>query len=113
MTVASEAAYPRAGLVLEPYALLAWAWAFAVLASARPGGRGSVLAAPGLLVLSVVLALLPEQTAFYLAPGAPGFPGSRVRWVLLLTTGLAALASSCALRGPITPSVLLSRAPLT
>lgn len=91
MTVTSVAAYPRAGLVVEPYALLAWTWACAAFAGSRRGGRGSSLAAPALLVLSVVPALLPDSVAFYVSPGAPGFAESRLRWVVLLVAGLVAL----------------------
>jgi hypothetical protein len=91
MTVTSAAAFPRAGLVVEPYALLAWSWACAVFAGARRGGRGSMLAAPALLVLSVVPALLPDPVAFYVSPGAPAYEESRLRWAVLLVLGLIAL----------------------
>lgn len=91
MTVTSVAAYPRAGLIVELYALLAWTWACAGFAGSRRGGRGSTLAAPALLVLSVVPALLPDSVAFYLSPGAPGFVESRLRWTVLLVAGLAVL----------------------
>jgi hypothetical protein len=91
MTVSSAAAYPRAGLIVEPYALLAWTWASAGFTGSRRGGRGSALAAPALLVLSVLPALLPDSVAFYVSPGAPGFAESRLRWTAFLVTGLAAL----------------------
>lgn len=94
LTVSSVAAYPRAGLVLEPYALLAWTWVFAVGIGSRSSARGGVLAAPALLVLSVVPALLPDSAAFYVAPGAPAFADSRVRWVVLLVTGLVGLLTA-------------------
>jgi fluoroquinolone transport system permease protein len=94
MTVASTAPYPRAGLVLEPYALLACVWALAVTAAARRGGRAGTIAAPALLILSVILAMAPDAAAFYVSPGAPGFADSRVRWVALLAAGSLALAVS-------------------
>lgn len=91
MTVTSAAAYPRTGLVVEPYAFLAWTWACAGFAGARRAGRGSSLAAPALLVLSVVPALLPDSVAFYVSPGAPAYEESRLRWAALLVAGLVAL----------------------
>lgn len=91
MTVSNVAAYPRAGLILEPYALLAWTWAFASASASRSAASGGILAAPALLILSVVPALLPDSAAFYVSPGAPGFEESRARWVLLLLLGIIIL----------------------
>lgn len=104
MTVASVAAYPRAGLILEPYALLAWVWSLAVTTAARRGGRASAMAAPALLILSVVLALMPEATSFYVSPGAPAFADSRVRWLVLLAAGVIVLATTLADRRPLAVS---------
>jgi hypothetical protein len=93
MTVASAAFYPRAGLIVEPYALLAWLWALAIGASGRRGGRSSALAAPALLIFAAGLALLPEAVAIYVPPGAPGYAESRLRWAVLLLVGLTALVA--------------------
>ncbi len=109
LTVASVAAYPRAGLILEPYALLAWVWALAVTTAARRGGRASTMAAPALLIVSVVLALMPEAASFYVSPGAPTFPGSRVRWAALLAVGVIALGTTLTDRRPLTPRRRLTR----
>lgn len=109
LTVTSVAAYPRAGLVVEPYALLAWTWACATFAGSHRGGRGSALAAPALLILSVVPALLPDPVAFYVSPGAPGFAESRLRWAVLLVAGLAVLLVAAFGRRPAVVSLTRSR----
>ncbi|OJF14873.1 hypothetical protein BG844_07580 [Couchioplanes caeruleus subsp. caeruleus] len=94
-TVASGAAYPRAGLIIELYALLAWSWAAGAVAAERwTAGAGGPVAAPFLLVLAVALALLPGRLAFFVAPGAPEYSASRTRWLVLLLTGLIALAAA-------------------
>ncbi|GAA4603473.1 hypothetical protein BJY16_004628 [Actinoplanes octamycinicus] len=95
-TVASTAGYPRGGLVIEAFALLAWAWAVAAPA-------GGTRAGPFLLILTVALAMLPDRLAFFVSPGAPGYDASRVRWAVLLIAGcvLLALTSGTSLQGKI------------
>ncbi len=95
-TVDSGVPYPRAGLVVEAYATLAWVWTIAVLVATRRGA-GGVVAASFPLVLAAVMAMLPDSVALFVAPGAPTYPASRLRWAALLLTGLVALW--CALAG--------------
>lgn len=91
-TVDSSAAYPRAGLVIEAYALLAWMWVIAAHVAARQSeGLGGVPAAGFLLTVVIALALLPEQMAFFLPPGSSGYDASRWRWAALLIAALAAV----------------------
>lgn len=93
--VVAKGAFPRAGLIVEAYAVLVWVWAVAAFAARRrTGGDGSSVAAPALLVLSVVLAMLPDSVACFVPPGAPEYASSRVRWLALLVTGSVALAAA-------------------
>ena len=99
-TTTSEVPYPRAGLVVEAYALVVWVWAVAAhVAGTRGDGVGGQVAAPFGLGLACLLAVLPSGLAFFVTPGAPEYAESRARWFVLLATGLAALAAALAGRG--------------
>lgn len=99
LTVRSDTPYPRGGLVIEAYALLAWTWAVAARVGARRNdGSGSVAAAASLLVVATALTMLPRRWAFYLSPGAEGFSDSRWRWSVFLAAGVALLVAGIAPR---------------
>ncbi|GAB3196913.1 hypothetical protein GCM10027062_07290 [Nocardioides hungaricus] len=95
--VLAAGGYAATGLFIEPYAVLAWTWTAAWWrVNHSPDGSGASIAAPAMLIGLIAIGFLPDPIALYVNPADPGFAGSRVRWLLLLLTGIVALL--CCLR---------------
>ncbi len=85
----AAAQLPIGGLTLEAGALLAVAFALAVLAQRRDdAGNTGVVAAPAVLVLVVVAWLLPRPVALLLSPGDPAWTASHYHWTVVLAIAL-------------------------
>ncbi|MFE3906342.1 hypothetical protein ACFXPY_40375 [Streptomyces sp. NPDC059153] len=83
--------FPWGGLAMEAAALVAISLALAALGLRfTEGEHGSMVAAPGILLLVITAALLPERTALFLPPGHPYWAAAHQVWAGLLVVGLTA-----------------------
>ncbi|MFF2657615.1 hypothetical protein ACFVUH_09665 [Kitasatospora sp. NPDC058032] len=94
--VAAEARplFPWGGLALEAAALAATSLALALVGLRFTAGEhGAMTAAPGLLLLVITTALLPEWAALFVSPGHPHWQSAHRAWaVVLLLAGTVAVA---------------------
>ncbi|MEV0914035.1 ABC transporter [Streptomyces sp. NPDC049967] len=82
--------FPWGGLAAEAAALVALSLALAAVGLRfTEGERGSLVAAPGILLLVITVALLPEGAALFLPPGHPSWAAVHRVWTGLLTAALA------------------------
>ncbi|MFF2851965.1 hypothetical protein ACFVT5_37370 [Streptomyces sp. NPDC058001] len=84
---------PLMDLAAEGGTLTLVCYAFILLGLRLSAGvTGSVLAAPGLIILVVVLVSLPDTATFYADPAGPGWEAAVRRWRWLALAALAACA---------------------
>ncbi|GLW70145.1 hypothetical protein Kpho02_24440 [Kitasatospora phosalacinea] len=77
--------FPWGGLATEAGALTVVALALAALGLRLTGGeQGGATAAPGVLLLVIAAALLPDRFAVFLPPGHPHWTGVHLLWAGLL-----------------------------
>lgn len=106
----TRALFPWGGLAIEAAALVAISLALAALGLGfTQGEHGSMLAAPGILLLVITAALLPEGTALFLPPGHPDWAAAHQVWAGLLVVGLT--AGTLLARGAVTARRRFKRPP--
>lgn len=87
----SRALFPWGGLALEAVALVVISLALAALGlHFTEGEHGSMVAAPGTLLLAITAVLLPDRTALFLPPEHPYWAAVHQVWAVLLVAGLIA-----------------------
>jgi hypothetical protein len=100
--------FPWGGLAMEAVALVAISLALAALGLCFTGGeRGSMVAAPGILLLVITAVLLPDRAALFLPPGHPYWTAAHRVWAVLLGAGL--IAGALLAHGAFTTGWRLSR----
>ncbi|MGW1180791.1 ABC transporter [Streptomyces drozdowiczii] len=84
---------PWGGLAAEAAALVAISLALATVGLRfTEGERGSLVAAPGILLLVITAALLPQGAALFLPPGHTSWTAAHQVWTALVPAALAGAA---------------------
>jgi hypothetical protein len=87
----ARALFPWGGLAVEAVALMVISLALAALGlHFTDGEHGSMVAAPGILLLVITTVLLPDQIALFLPPGHPNWAAAHRVWAALSVVGLLA-----------------------
>ncbi|MDJ1134840.1 ABC transporter [Streptomyces iconiensis] len=83
---AARAAVPVGGLAVEAAALACLALTLGLLGMrVTQDATGSLVAAPGVVLLTLTLVFLPPDVGLFLDPGSPDWAASRWRWATLLS----------------------------